>query len=75
MGHTTPDCERTYMVVQNTEEECSIWRAIIPAGREAAPKTGTLDECLTYISEISTISELSEQMQPLRPCHLTGYLA
>jgi MbtH protein len=45
-----------YVVVRNLEEQYSIWPVLrpLPNGWEAVPKSGTLDECLAYITEVWT---------------------
>jgi MbtH protein len=45
-----------YMVVVNHEEQYSIWPDYreIPKGWRNAGKSGTKDECLTYINEVWT---------------------
>jgi MbtH protein len=45
-----------YRVVINTEEQYSIWplHRDMPAGWEAIGKTGTKQECLSYIEEVWT---------------------
>ena len=45
-----------YTVVVNHEEQYSIWPADreLPAGWNAAGKTGTKAECLAYIEEVWT---------------------
>jgi MbtH protein len=46
----------SYVVVQNHEEQYSIWWAgrELPAGWRVAGKTGTKEECLAYIEEVWT---------------------
>lgn len=63
--------EQTYVVVRNAEEQYSIWPAIrtVPIGWEAVPKTGSLDECLAYISAVWT------DMRPASVRKATTYLA
>lgn len=45
-----------YTVVTNQEEQYSIWPAHkeLPLGWSAVGKTGTKDECLSYIEEVWT---------------------
>ncbi len=71
MEYKTPDNNLTYMVVRNSEEQYSIWPAArqVPLGWQAISKTGNLDECLAYISEVWT------DMRPLSARESTGYLA
>ncbi len=71
MDSNTPAKNPTYMVVRNSEEQYSIWPAIrqLPLGWEAVPKTGSLDECLAYISEVWT------DMRPLSTRNRTTYVA
>lgn len=71
MDSKISDNSRTYMVVRNAEEQYSIWPAEghIPFGWEAVPKTGSLDECLMYISDVWT------DMRPLSARQPITYLA
>jgi MbtH protein len=71
MDYKTPDNNVTYMVVCNAEEQYSIWPAVsqLPLGWEAVPKTGSLDECLAYISDTWT------DMRPLSARQPGTYLA
>lgn len=71
MDYKTPDNNMTYMVVRNAEEQYSIWPAIrqLPLGWEAVPKTGSMDECLAYISDAWT------DMRPLSARLPGPYLA
>lgn len=62
---------QTYVVVRNLEEQYSIWPAVrpLPSGWEAAPKSGTLDECLAYITEVWTdMRPLSARTQAIASC-------
>jgi MbtH protein len=71
MDCKTPESDMTYVVVRNSEERYSIWSAArqVPLGWHAISKTGSLDECLAYISEAWT------DMRPLNTRESTGYLA
>ena len=71
MDYKTADSNQTYMVVRNDEEQYSIWPAVrkLPLGWEVVPKTGSLDECLAYISDVWT------DMRPLSARQPTTYLA
>ena len=71
MDYKTPDNNMTYVVVCNAEEQYSIWPAVrqLPLGWEAVPKTGSLDECLAYISDAWT------DMRPLSARLPGPYLA
>jgi MbtH protein len=62
----TPENNLTYMVVRNAEEQYSIWPAVrqLPLGWDVVPKTGSLDECLTYISEVWTDMRPLSARQP-----------
>lgn len=46
----------TYLVVINHEEQYSIWPDFkeMPAGWRAVGKSGSKDECLSYINEVWT---------------------
>ncbi|MFD8482081.1 MbtH family protein [Kitasatospora sp. NPDC059673] len=50
------DDEVTYQVTVNQEEQYSLWPADreLPAGWKAEGKTGTKDECMTYIRNVWT---------------------
>jgi MbtH protein len=54
-SETTPPVPQ-YHVVINHEEQYSIWPADrdIPAGWNAVGKTGSKEECLSYIKEVWT---------------------
>ncbi|HEX4604325.1 MAG TPA: MbtH family NRPS accessory protein [Candidatus Angelobacter sp.] len=71
MDYKTPEDNLIYMVVRNADEQYSIWPAVrqLPLGWEAVPKTGSLDECLTYISDVWT------DMRPLSARQPIAYLA
>lgn len=46
--------ERQFQVVMNHEEQYSIWfiDRDLPSGWRAVDKTGTKEECLSYIEEV-----------------------
>lgn len=50
------EATKTYLVVVNHEEQYSIWLPgkEIPSGWREAGKSGTKDECLSYISDVWT---------------------
>lgn len=57
MSHPDEQEDTTiYTVVMNHEEQYSIWPAEreLPLGWQAVGKTGSKDECLTYIEEVWT---------------------
>jgi MbtH protein len=56
MSENENEATKTYLVVVNHEEQYSIWLPgkEIPAGWHEAGKSGTKDECLSYISDVWT---------------------
>jgi MbtH protein len=62
MGHRTLESNPTYVVVQKSENQYSIWSAVclIPLGWEATSKAGSLDDCLAYLSEMWAVLPPSE---------------
>ncbi|MBD3557345.1 MbtH family protein [Planktothrix sp. FACHB-1355] len=56
MSDEYQDQDIRYAVVMNHEEQYSIWFADreIPAGWNEVGKTGTKEECLSYIKEVWT---------------------
>jgi len=52
----TPDYQEIYRVVINLENQYSIWsmRKEIPYGWSEVGKSGTKEECLSYIKEVWT---------------------
>lgn len=61
------DSDTTYKVVFNHEEQYSIWPAhrLNPPGWSDAHKSGTEQECLSYIAEVWT---------DMRPLSLRKYM-
>lgn len=59
MEHKNPDNSLIYMVVENTAEQYSIWPVVPPlfVWWETVPKTGSLDECLAYVSALRTSAQ------------------
>ena len=56
MSHEDTEDRTIYKVVVNHEEQYSIWQEDRenPLGWRDAGKTGTREECLAYIEEVST---------------------
>ena len=56
MSVNEPEDPTIYQVVTNEEEQYSIWpeSRSLPAGWQAAGKSGNKDECLDYIKQVWT---------------------
>jgi MbtH protein len=67
MSTEEPEDTTIYNVVINHEEQYSIWPAYreTPAGWTAVGKSGSKDECLTYIDQVWT---------DMRPLSLRKYM-
>ncbi|MDO8805011.1 MAG: MbtH family NRPS accessory protein [Elusimicrobiota bacterium] len=67
MEHGEDADKRKYIVVKNAEDQFSIWfdgRAL-PSGWVAVGKSGSKEECLSYIKEVWT---------DMRPASLRRYM-
>ena len=63
---------RIYIVVMNHEEQYSIWFADqpLPLGWNEVGKSGTKQECLSYIKEVWTdITPLSVRLRSNKPAN------